>query len=406
MTRISLLPLAFLALLFVGCADDEPSTVSLDVPETYSFSRNGASTVSFDGQSTRIAMAEELVSAFQDPTNEEATLDAMFRNEGPNGEDVSPFASAELNAATKSIRSKVAASRDYFFADATTATAIRDEFDGWIAAQVNEVFPRWNELAAPGVAGQIPNGSSARYVSAEGLEYNQVFAKSLIGALMLDQTLNNYLSPQVLDEADNRATNDAAAVEDGKPYTTMEHKWDEAYGYVFGASVDPAEPLATLGDDDNFLNEYLDRVNDDPDYAGIAQDVFDAFKRGRAAIVAGDYTERDAQAEIIQEKLSRVVAVRAIYYLMRGAETLDGSTSPTDAFHALSEAYGFIYSLQFTRNPATGAPYLDRQEVLAIQQTLLSDGENGLWDVTASTLRDQAATIATAFGLSVDQAAD
>ncbi|NJB84939.1 hypothetical protein GGR26_000684 [Lewinella marina] len=406
MTRNALLFFCLAALFLTGCQEDENPTPELEVPETYSFTRDGASTVSFSGQSTRIAMAEELVDAFQDPANTTAELNAMFRNEGPNGEDVAPFASADLNAATKSIRSKVAASYDYFFADATTSAVIRDEFDGWIEAQVNEVFPRWNELASAGVAGQIPNGSSARYVSAQGLEYNQVFAKSLIGALMLDQTVNNYLSPQVLDEADNRATNDAGTLEDGKTYTTMEHKWDEAYGYVFGAADNPAEPLLTLGDDDSFLNEYLDRVNDDPDYAGIAQDVFDAFKRGRAAIVAGDYAERDAQAAIIKEKLSKVLAVRTIFYLVRGAESLEGGNAPTAAFHALSEAYGFLYALQFSRNPATGAPYLNREEVRELQEDLLSDGANGLWDVTPATIRDQASTIATAFGLSVDQAAD
>jgi len=44
----------------------------------------------------------------------------------------------------------------------------------------------------------------------------------------------------------------------------------------------------------------------------------DAFKRGRAAIVAGDYDERDVQADIIKEKISWVIGIRAIYYLQQG----------------------------------------------------------------------------------------
>ena len=40
--------------------------------------------------------------------------------------------------------------------------------------------------------------------NAGGLEYNQLVNKGLIGALMVDQMLNNYLSAAVLDEADNR----------------------------------------------------------------------------------------------------------------------------------------------------------------------------------------------------------
>ncbi|WP_116125189.1 DUF4856 domain-containing protein [Lewinella sp. IMCC34183] len=404
MTR--LLPLfALCVLFFTACEEDEPIT-AYNVPETYTFSRNGASTVSFPGQTERILMSEELVGAFLDPQNSEAQLDDMFRNEGPNGEDVSPYADPALNASTKSVRGKVAASRDYFFADATTSAAVRADFDGWIEAQVNEVFPRWEALAAAGVPGQVADGSRARYVNAQGLEYNQAFAKSLIGGLMLDQTLNNYLSPAVLDEADNRQTNDAGTPADGAVYTTMEHKWDEAYGYVFGAAADPADPLATLGDDDSFLNEYLDRVNDDPDYAGIAAEVYEAFRTGRAAIVAGDYATRDAQADRIKERLSRVPAVRAIFYLMRGADAIETGSSPTAAFHALSEAYGFVYALQFTHDPATGAPYLDREEALQIQARLLGDGAHGLWDLTPATIRAQAATIADSFTLTLAQAAE
>ena len=409
MTRLYPALLFLLVLGFSACEEDMPAVDpprELEVPATYSFTRDGQSTVSFPGQSNRIAMAEALTAAFLDPANTTTELNAMFRNEGPNGEDVAPFADADLNAADQSVRGKVAASRDYFFADATSAAAVRADFDGWIEAQVGEVFPRWNELAAAGVPGQVADGTRARYVNAQGLEYNQVFAKSLLGALMLDQTVNNYLSTAVLDENDNRANNDAGITEDGTAYTTMEHKWDEAYGYVFGASADPANPLPTLGDDDAFLNEYLDRVNDDEDYAGIAQDVFDAFKRGRAAIVAGDYAERDAQADIIKEKLSIVPAVRAVFYLMRGASVLEADGEATATFHALSEAHGFLYALQFTRNPATAAPYLDREGALALQAALLADGDNGLWDVTPATIRAQATAVADAFGLSLDEAAE
>ena len=405
MTHLKFLPLFLLVFLFAACDDDDQPTPMLEVPDTYAFERDGNSTVSFSGQQNRIAMAEELVDAMMDPATTQAELDAMFRNEGPNGEDVAPYSSEELNQATQSIRSKVAASRDYFFTDATTSAAIKAEFDGWLAAQTTEVFPRWNEVAEAGTAGQIADGSRVRYVNADGLEYNQVFAKSLIGALMVDQALNNYLGTAVLDEADNRANNDAGIAEDGSNYTTMEHKWDEAYGYVFGAAADPADPLPTLGDDDSFLNEYIQRVDADPDYTGIAQEIFDAFVRGRAAIVAGDYTERDEQADVIRELVSRVIAVRGIFYLMRGADAIETNTA-TAGFHALSEAYGFVYSLQFTRDPATAAPYLSRDEVTDLQNALVADNENGLWTVTPAAIRTVANNIADAFDLTLAEAAE
>ena len=406
LTRYTLFLLAF-SVLFTGCKDDDDVLEPLlEVPDSYAFSRNGQSTVTFDGQSTRIAMAEELAAALRDTSRTEAELLAMYRNEGPNGEDVAPFSTAVLNTSDKSIRDKVAASSDYFASNATDAVAIRSTLESYISQQVVEVFPAWTTLAQPGQPGQIADGTNTRYVNAGGLEYNQAFAKSLVGALMLDQALNNYLSPSVLDEGQNRENQLADTPEDGQSYTTMEHKWDEAYGYVFGASPDEARPLATLGDDDNFLNEYLGRVDEDEDFAGTAQAVFDAFRRGRAAIVAGDFAERDAQARIIQTELSKVIAVRSAFYLARASDAVDSATGPQSAFHALSEAYGFVYSLQFTRDPATGAPYFSRTEVLNLLDRLYHDAPNGFWNAKAPTLQALGKEIASRFGFSYSAAAN
>ena len=404
MTR--LFTLCLLALItLAGCTDDDDLRPALSVPSTYTFERAGATTVSFTGQSERIAMAEELTAGLSDPVNSEEALDNQFRNEGPGGEDVDPFADPSLNASGKSIRSKVAASADYFAANATGAAVVRQQFDGLIGAQVAEVFPRWNELAAPGLAGQVSDGSSTRYVNGRGLEYNQVFAKSLIGALMVDQMLNNYLSTAVLDEADNRATNNAGEVAAGSNYTTMEHKWDEAYGYLFGGSADPANPLATLGDD-SFLNKYLGRVDDDPDFAGYAERVFSAFLRGRAAIVAGDYDERDAAAAVIRQTVSEVIAIRAIYYLAGGADAIENDPSRGSAFHDLSEGYGFVYSLQFTRRVDTGTPYFSAEEVSDLLAVLTDETTNGLWEVKPADLRAMAQQIATRVGVNYEAAAN
>ena len=222
-----------------------------EVPTTYNFERDGISTVSFTGQSDRLAMGNEIGDALKDFTKTEAELDAMFANAGPNGEDVAPFEQASLNESSKSIRNKTAASRDYFSTNATTAAEIRAEFDSWFEGQVNEVFPANNTVATPGQAGQLPDGSTVRYVNRQGLEYDQMIIKGLIGALATDQMLNNYLGTSVLDEASNIADNDAGIVADGQSYTTMEHKWDEAYGYLYGTSVDAANPNDS-GEEDLF----------------------------------------------------------------------------------------------------------------------------------------------------------
>ena len=402
------LPLLLLLPLAACITDDEPDTPQLTVPATYSFERDGQSTVSYSGQTTRLRMATELVGAMKD--FDETTTDrllAMYRNEAPGGGDVDPFAAAELNQAGESVRSKVAASADYFSANTAEGTQIKDQFEDWMARQVTEVFPNEEVLAEPGVAGQIADGNSVRYVSAQGLEYDQLVTKGLIGALVLDQVLNNYLSPAVLDDGDSQAENSAKTLEDGENYTYMEHRWDEAYGYVYGTSPNPTDPNATLGENDAFMYKYIGRVEGDASFVGTAETIFEAFKRGRAAIVEDEYELRDDQIAILQKELSEIIGIRAVHYLQQAKDAINQpNPGYGTAFHDLSEGYGFIYSLRFTRQPGTNVPYFGQDEVNGFLNDLMGDGENGLWDVTPETLDELSTAIAAPFDFTVEQAAN
>ncbi len=396
--------LIVLTFIVVSCSEEEKEDNNIVAPASYSFERDGESTVSYSGQTIRIGMAEELISTLKDTASGSTLALQMYANQAAGGGDVDPFSDSELNASGKSIKSKVAASKDFFSDNATASAEIKSDFEEWIEAQYSEVYAEANTLAAPGQAGQIVDGSSVRYVNGKGLEYNQAVNKGLIGALMADQMLNNYLSPAVLDEADNQALNDAGTPAEGKPYTTMEHKWDEAYGYLFGASANGANPIPDLGED-SFLNKYLAKVDADGDFAGIAEKIFNAFKLGRAAIVAKDYDLRDEQANIIKDNISKVIAVRAVYYLQKGKDGIpETGNNYGPAFHDLSEGYGFIYSLQFTRKPNSDDPYFTAAEVEGFL-TKLSMG-NGFWDVSDATLDDISKSIAAKFDFTVEQAAD
>ncbi|MBS3739224.1 DUF4856 domain-containing protein [Mesohalobacter halotolerans] len=397
--RRSILSLSILALIFTSCSDDDSvTTVSSDVeaPASYTFEREGQSTVSFSGQTTRILMGDELNTSLLDNTQTETELLSMFAHQQGD----SDFLNNELNASDKNIRSKTAASRDFFFTNSTASNAIKTQFETWISEQVNEIFTAWDDTAAEGVAGQIQEagGGSIRYVNAKGLEYNQAIIKGLIGALMTDQMLNNYLSPAVLDQADNIANNDNDITEEGKNYTTMEHKWDEAFGYLYGTD-NPTNPQLNQ---DSFLNKYLSRVENDEDFAGIAQEIYDAFKLGRAAIVAKEYELRDQQAELIKEKVSEIIGIRSVYYLQQGKNFLANDKGA--AFHDLSEGFGFIYSLKFTRQPNSDSPYFTANEVDTMLTSLLEG--NGFWDVSEQTLDDFSDQIAARFNFTVEQAAD
>lgn len=395
------LSLFVLGSMFTSCSNDDDNGSGdnqVTAPATYNFTRDGNSTVSFSGQTTRLLMAEEIISALKDNNKTEAEIDAMFAHvEGETN-----FSDTDLNASGKSVRSKTAASNDYFSANTTDANAIKADFDVWIKSQVDDVFSKWDIDAVSGTAGKIQEagGGSVRYVNGKGLEYNQAFNKGLIGALMVDQALNNYLGTAVLDEATNIADNDAGIVVSGKSYTNMEHKWDEAYGYVYGLNANEANPNLDLGAD-SFLNKYIGRVEGDSDFVGIADEIFQAFKLGRAAIVAKNYEVRDEQAEIIKEKISEIIGIRAVYYLQQAKPLLENDKGA--AFHDLSEGFGFIYSLQFTRKPNTDEPYFTKSEVDAFIATLTKN--NGFWDITSAELDMMSNTISAEFNFTTAQAA-
>jgi hypothetical protein len=177
----------------------------------------------------------------------------------------------------------------------------------------------------------------------------------------------------------------------------MEHKWDEAFGYLYGNEEDATSPVLNV---DSFLNKYLSRVAGDSNFEDIADEIYDAFRLGRAAIVAKDYSARDIQANVLKEKISEIVAIRAVYYLQVAKATL--ANDKGTAFHDLSEGFGFIYSLQFTRQPNSPEPYLTKVEVDGLINKLMVG--DGFWDVSVDTLDEISNTIADKFNFTVAQA--
>ncbi|MEO8933915.1 MAG: DUF4856 domain-containing protein, partial [Xanthomarina sp.] len=202
-----LLGVAIATTILTSCSSDDVPNLPIDngnqieVPSTYTFLRANESTVSFDGQTERILMAMELTSALNDNSLNEVALMSMFTHTiGDND-----FADANLNASSKNIRSKIAASKDYFSANTTLSNSIKADFDSWISEQANNVFPKWTEVASVGNAGVLQElgGGAKRYLNAKGLELNQAVSKGVIGGMIVDQMLNNYLSEFVLDEGSN-----------------------------------------------------------------------------------------------------------------------------------------------------------------------------------------------------------
>ena len=97
------------------------------LPEEYSFTRNGVSTVYYTGQSARVGMATELKSAMNDTSYTKDQIDTMFASG-------TGFTDATLDASGKNVRGKTAAS-------AVAASTVRPLFDGWIEEFTTIVAP-------------------------------------------------------------------------------------------------------------------------------------------------------------------------------------------------------------------------------------------------------------------------
>lgn len=400
-TRYSIAALILSVSLFTSCSSDDSATnpVTYDVPSTYTFDRNGATTIDFSGQTARLAMLSELGNKFTTAATDGSALNAVeLQNMFSNTNNA--FASAALNSSGKNIKSKTAASNDYFTlflggGSTVEKVGVQAFFESQF---VSGAAASQGNAAAAGVAGSYLEGSKVRLFAANGLEPQQILLKGLMGAMMMDQISNHYLSVNTLDNASTRIENTNKVLEQNANFTTMEHYWDEAYGYVYGADVASSNSL-------KYWSSYIEQVSADADFNTISADINLAFRKGRAAIVNNDYLVRDQQAAIIQKNLALVAAVRGVFYMQEGKAKLVQDNG-AKAFHALSEGYGFIMSLRYTRQPGTDKPYFSKEEVDTMLASLTS-GPNGLWDIDnlSPKLDAISAQIASRFGFSVEQAA-
>ena len=363
--KLKFLPLylfiACASLFLTSCSDDDDAVVDITVtpPSTYKFERNGKSTVSFSGQSSRLKMAGELYSGMKSSSSTKAGLNNMFNNG-------TGFSDTKLDASGKKVGNKT-------FASSVASATVKPMFDSMITDFADNVIPNWSTTAADGTAGKMTDSKRTVYINAKGHELTQLFTKGLIGGMTMDQIVNGYLSAAKLDTGTNRADNDAGTLVSGEDYTQMEHYWDEGFGYLYGEEADVENP--TLGNG-VLLSKYAGKV-DGSNSPGIGKIIYDAFKMGRAAIVAKNYAVRDAQAKIIQMHISKIIGYKAHDYL-NDYVTKAAAGTPADAIHALSEGYGFIMSLQVT-NDGTGKPYFTNAEV----NTMLAKIEN-FWTVSSA----------------------
>jgi hypothetical protein len=327
-------------------------------PATYNFAE-----ANYASSTARVKMAAELNSYLGTASNAVIAIDKannMFNNTN------APFADAALNTSGVSLAAK---------------TAEPTLFTGYFATQV-ENSTKNTIAASKGVAGVLTSGSTKRLVGANGLEYNQAVAKGMMGALFFKEAVSllNFATT-----ADNKTKTNGV--------TEMQRLWDEAFGYLgvpkdydttkVYPNTDPNRPLIWGG--------YLAERGKGIKAGGI---IFGAFLKGRAAIAGNDYTVVKEQAKIILDKWEQLDAAAALEYSTIPTRSTSVGNKATQ-MHALSEGFGFIYSLKY--RPATSKlSAADYATLKAIFETNFYD----LIDEAGFTKLVQAQTILkTTYGL-------
>ncbi len=320
--------------------DDGSCEFTVSEEETYSIptsyvykDENGNSTVSFSGQKERLDMLSEMV-AYMKTANTAGTavnaqtLKDMYSNTGYTWTDLN---SLGMTGSSKQLKSKTASG------DVGVQTTFENYMDA--LGTLSATTTSGQENGASGTGGVWPNdGVKGPYLmSGEGQEYTQLIEKGLMGAVFTNQMTMNYLANISTD--DNTAAVDAA---NGKYYTTMEHHWDEAYGY-FTSEID----FPTNGTD-RFWGEY---ANSREGVLGSATKIAAAFRKGRAAISNEDYTTRDAQVAIINVEMEKVGAASAIHYLKVAKANIANATTRN---HVISEAVAFLEGLKYGYRASNG----------------------------------------------------
>jgi len=358
------------AILLTSCTDEgEDVNPTIEVPESYVFERNGISSVDYSGQTARLDMLAELkayiATANDSLSLNEQTLLNMFANEN------SPFADATLNESGKELEDKTFLTDVNYYKEVLSSAAAASE-------TVIE--------ATEGTAGLIARSATRMIlVNEKGHEYTQIVEKGLMGATFLNQIYNAYLT-----DAKTGADVDNVTIVEGKNYTTLEHHFDEAFGY-WGVNVDfDAEG------ENRFLGNYtLGREG----FTSAAEALKEAFLKGRTAIVNNDFVTLEAQKAIIYEQFETAVAATVIHYINESITDLNNAEIGS-LFHHASEGYGFALGLKYSPvKKITDSQYNDLVNV--------GFGTNGnFWSMSVESLNSAKSILISAYPALADIADD
>lgn len=358
LNKFLLLPLLLLGTLSscTPTSDEVVETAYIYPPApdpSYSFKRNGASSVDFLECSLVKSPLDHLYASYlveaniQYPANM-AQVKAYF-NEG------------EFSWSPRSLVSRSslhAADSMKVLADFENLLVSSAKLSGFGAASPSLAR---NQRASQGKAGYVGRNIgdvNLAFADERGVVVAELFPEMVRGAIYLDQILNVHLDEtSVLRNDSLRNAHETGALLPGRNYTALEHHWDLAWGYyqywlpVVEISGNPATQQRRIA-------------------------LYRAFALGRQALTEYRYADMMEQWRVIRRELS-LVAIDHALDLLTGVKTLRNlDEEPANALPFLSQALGAIYALPFAQNEA-GKPLLTYAEAQTLIETLTRDG--GLW---------------------------
>lgn len=350
--------IALMGLTFIFSACVEPNPV-YTIPTSYNFDN-----VNYSGQTQRLNMLTEL-KAYMTTANTSGTaidasrMKAMFANDA----ETANFAGTYEES--KQLKNKILESEQGKF------EALMDE----MAAASQSTVP--GEEGVSGVIGSL-NGEKQYLIGEDGLEHAQLIEKGIMGACFYYQGTAVYMG-------EGKMNVDNTEVTEGKG-TTMEHHWDEAFGYLGVPKAFPSDQTGL-----QFWGKYINGRNE---LLGSNAAVMNAFLKGRAAISNDDLATRDEAISEARAAWELVSAGTALHYINSGIENFDDMALRA---HGLSEAIAFIYSLKFNPEKTLNNEQIDALLVL-IANSADFDQMN-LYQSTKANLQQAKNDLAAAFSL-------
>ena len=325
------------SLFLAACGSDEEETdelaeageATIAVPQAYVFDSRfmeGESSVSYSGQVVRNLLLQDLKSTTDSVGKDGARPIAVS--------DLLKFYEYDdaLNLKTLTTTGALSASESHYSALSTGKNLvgkISDELVIGYNQTADDLVREWFKGIAENSQDSDKLGTPMAYTTDDGVDMSQMINKVLIGAVPYYQATGVYLGG--LLERDNSEARDGT-----DPYTSMEHAWDEAFGY-FGAARDYSrytdEQLAGKVDDFtfdsngdgsiDFKSEYnfgLSRNAGKRDKGGsgvdFTQEIFNAFLAGRTAITnQGTVAEISAHRQAAANGMEKVIAATVVHYI-------------------------------------------------------------------------------------------